>query len=336
MSSLHQKIELSQVLIDRDWKVSLRHAYKDPQQLLEVLGLVGQVRLSMSQPFKTLVPQALVSRMCYGDPNDPILRQVLPLLAEENIQSDYSDDPLAEATFTPTKGLLHKYHNRVLLVANGACAVHCRYCFRRSFDYSQHRHNQASWQSVFDYIRDHNEIDEVILSGGDPLMHGDDYIAYLLAQIADIAHVQRVRIHTRIPVVLPERMTTELIYLLADYAKPIIMVVHINHPNEIDDEVASVLQALKAIGVTLLNQSTLLKGVNDDVGVLKQLSLKLFENGVMPYYLHVLDKVQGASHYEISDDQARSLHQQLKNTTSGYLVPKLTREVAGELAKTWI
>lgn len=336
MDSLHQKLDLSQALIERDWKASLKNAYKSPYQLLEKLGLTDRIDISPHQLFKTLVPQAFVKRMVVGDIHDPLLLQVLPLKSEEQMQSGYSDDPLQERGFTPIKGLLHKYRNRVLLIANGACAVHCRYCFRRSFDYSEHQRNQSSWTEVFAYIRSHDEIDEVIFSGGDPLMHGDDYLAYLLNEITQIEHVARVRIHTRIPIVLPERVTPILFKLLGQYPKPMVMVIHANHPNEIDDEVRQVLLALKCSGVTLLNQSTLLKRVNDNAEVLKELSERLFECGVMPYYLHVLDKVQGASHYEITDDEAKVIHQQLKNSTSGYLVPKLTREVAGEMAKTWV
>ena len=232
--------------------------------------------------------------------------------------------------------LLHKYHNRALLILHPACAIHCRYCFRREFDYKAHRRTTNDWQAVFDYLKQHPEIDEVILSGGDPLLHEDKTLQFFLEHLTQIASLKRLRIHSRIPVVLPERITKELLAVFAMTNLEKIMVIHVNHPNEIADDVASALNQLTQAGFSLFNQTTLLKGVNDNAMTLKQLSETLFGQKVIPYYLHALDKVKGAGHFAVSDKAAIGLHKELKAQTSGYLVPKLVREIPHQNSKTWL
>lgn len=230
--------------------------------------------------------------------------------------------------------LLHKYKNRVLLITKTDCAIHCRYCFRRHFPYKKNQGNKRNWRHALTYISLHPELDEVILSGGDPLMAKDNELDWLITQLESIAHIKRLRIHTRLAVVIPDRITDYLCHRLSRSQMQIIVVTHINHPNEIDSDVTKAMAKLKQHGVTLFNQSVLLKGINDNVTVLSTLSNRLFDNGILPYYLHVLDKVQGAGHFLVNDKSACLLMQDLAKTLSGYLLPKLCREIGGEKSKT--
>lgn len=320
-----------------DWILQLNDVITDPATLfnrlnLDITQLSAQDLLAKKQ-FPLRVPEAFVSRMKKGDWNDPLLLQVLCSHKELDVVDGFSGDPLEEQqNFIP--GLLHKYHNRALLITKTACAINCRYCFRRHFPYDQNQGNKTNWQQALDYIVDHPELDEIILSGGDPLMAKDSEMDWLITQIEAIPHVKRLRIHTRMAVVIPARITDELCERFMQSRLQIILVTHINHPNEIDDSVKLAMYKLKQHQVTLLNQGVLLKGVNDSADVLVKLSVQLFEAGILPYYLHVLDKVQGAAHFLISDEQARQLMRELAKRVSGYLVPKLTREVGGEKSKT--
>ncbi|WP_162902150.1 EF-P beta-lysylation protein EpmB [Facilibium subflavum] len=319
------------------WKKALQSAFTNWQELAAYLDLPEDALPVISpKRFAMRVPISFVNRMKKGDVNDPLLRQILPVSQENFIQQGFVSDPLSESAFIEVPGLLHKYQNRVLLITHPACAVHCRYCFRREFDYTANTQGKKDWQRAFEYIRSHPEVDEVILSGGDPLMHNDSTLAYFIDALDQIAHVKRLRIHSRIPVVLPERINQSLLNVFENTRLQKVMVIHMNHPNEMAEDVAWGLSQLRNNHFTLLNQSTLLKGVNDDVAILKKLSESLFLHGVLPYYLHVLDKVQGAAHFEVPDDKAIVLHQALKSATSGYLVPKLVREIANEKAKTWL
>lgn len=267
--------------------------------------------------------------MCPGDPNDPLLRQVLPTKAEHAPVAGFSTDPLREAEATVAPGLLQKYAGRALLIATGACAVHCRYCFRRHFPYASHQ-QEANFEAV-EHIRADPTIREVILSGGDPLLLKDAHLGRLLARIGALPQVTRLRLHTRLPVVIPQRVTAALVDALAAVPQQVVVVLHFNHPNEIDADCRRALAALS--GFVLLNQSVLLAGVNDAAGVLAALSERLFEAGVLPYYLHLPDAVAGTAHFHVSEAQAGAIHRQLAASLPGYLVPKLVREVPGAAAK---
>ncbi|WP_119328813.1 EF-P beta-lysylation protein EpmB [Cysteiniphilum halobium] len=321
-----------------NWKHALATGFARWQDLAHFLEIdPTSYNAPILKSFPMRIPLSFASRMKKGDINDPLLLQVLPSIREFELTTDYVNDPLQEGDFNPSKGILHKYKNRVLLILHPACAVHCRYCFRREYDYQAQTQSKMLWLNAFDYIRKNTELDEVIFSGGDPLMHNDTLLAWFLRQIEAISHIKRLRIHTRIPVVLPARITNDFIDIFKETRLQKIMVIHANHANEINDEVIIALNTLKkAAEFTLLNQSTLLKGVNDNVYVLKELSESLFAAGVMPYYLHVLDKIKGAAHFDIDTVSAKKIHTELKSLTSGYLVPKLVQEVAHETAKTWI
>jgi EF-P beta-lysylation protein EpmB len=318
------------------WQVEMAAAITDPAELLAAVGL-GEEWLSGARAAATLfplrVPHAFIARMRRGDPTDPLLRQVLPLANECLIVPEYGVDPVGDRAAMVAPGVLHKYKGRVLLTVTGACAVHCRYCFRRHFDYADANPAGAHWRAALDYIAADPTITEVILSGGDPLSLSDRRLTELVERIAGIAHVQRLRIHTRTAVVLPTRVTDELIATLRATRLATAVVIHVNHANEIDTQVHTVLARLRATGVTLLNQSVLLRGVNDDADALAQMSEGLFAAGVLPYYLHVLDKVRGAAHFDVPEPAARKLHAQLSARLPGYLVPRLVREVMGAASK---
>ncbi|CAM3562481.1 EF-P beta-lysylation protein EpmB [Vibrio aerogenes] len=322
--------------VEQNWLKQLANAISDPEQLLKYLEIdptLWQQGFKARKLFAQRVPLSFVHRMEKGNPHDPLLRQVLPLSQEFEIAAGFSDDPLEEQN-NEVPGLLHKYKSRVLLIVKGACAVNCRYCFRRHFPYHENQGNKHVWSESLRYIEQHPEVNEVILSGGDPLMAKDHELDWLICQIASIPHIKTLRIHTRLPVVIPDRITAHLVELLSKTRLSVVLVSHINHPNEINAELKTSFQQLKAAQVTLLNQSVLLKGVNDSADTLTALSESLFDAGILPYYLHVLDKVQGASHFFVSDEQAKTLMSALIENVSGYLVPKLTRENGGRKSKT--
>ena len=279
------------------------------------------------------VPHTYIARIEPGNPDDPLLKQVLPLGIELDEVSGFSADPLGEQPKNSHRGILHKYHGRLLLMPGQLCGVNCRFCFRRHFPYADNKLNKEEWQSAFDYIRGETELSEVILSGGDPLSQNDLRLRWIVEELAKIPHIKRLRIHTRMPIAIPQRITDEMIGWLTSTRLQPIVVTHCNHPNEIDEDVAAALNKLRNKNIQLLNQGTLLKDVNDSAEVLAQLSEKLFSNGVMPYYLHLLDRVQGAAHFEISEEQAQRIMGELSQQCSGYLVPKLARESAGKESK---
>ncbi len=322
--------------VEQNWLKQLANGISDPQKLLEQLEIdpePWQNGFDARKLFAQRVPQSFVERMQKGNPFDPLLRQVLPLSAEFEVHPGYSNDPLQEQN-NDIPGLLHKYRNRALMIVKGGCAINCRYCFRRHFPYQENKGNKTTWQQSIDYLAQHDELNEVIFSGGDPLMAKDDELRWLIDHIADIPHIKRLRIHSRLPVVIPARVTDELVSLLAGTRLQVILVTHINHAQEINQELSEALSKLKRVGVTLLNQGVMLKGVNDSVDAQVQLSEALFDSGVLPYYIHVLDKVQGAAHFYISDQQAKAIMAGVIERVSGYLVPKLTREIGGRSSKT--
>ncbi|MBS0877159.1 MULTISPECIES: EF-P beta-lysylation protein EpmB [unclassified Tatumella] len=320
-----------------DWLHQLAEVVTEPDELLKLLNLEHLPALSAGADARRLfalrVPRAFIRRMEKGNPDDPLLRQVLTLQEEFIVTPGYSTDPLEEQQ-SAVPGVLHKYRNRALLLVKGGCAVNCRYCFRRHFPYQDNQGNKRNWRAALDYIRQHPELDEIIFSGGDPLMAKDHELDWLISELESIPHIRRLRIHSRLPVVIPARITDGLCQRLTGTRLQVIMVTHINHANEIDQPLKDAMGLLKKAGVTLLNQSVLLRGVNDDAGTLAALSNALFDSGILPYYLHVLDKVQGAAHFYVSDDQARQIMRQLLTQVSGYMVPKLAREIGGEPSKT--
>lgn len=317
------------------WQAAWRDAIRDPHELLDLLGLRGMVTVSAGAAgqFPLRVPRGFAARMRPGDPHDPLLRQVLPLDEELRPAAGFVADPVGDLQAMAGHGVLHKYHGRVLLVATGACAVHCRYCFRRHFPYAEANAAAGQWEAALRYIGSRPEISEVILSGGDPLVLNDRRLSELAHALADIPHLRRLRIHSRLPIVLPSRVDERLLDWLAGTRLSPVLVVHANHPHELDAEVADAAARLRARGVTLLNQTVLLAGVNDDPEVLIALSERLFECGIQPYYLHALDRVQGAGHFQ-ADAELPALMQALRARLPGYLVPRPVREEPGQPAKT--
>lgn len=319
------------------WQDVWRDSLRDPLELLQMLGLQAysaQVSASAQAAFGFRVPRAFAAKMRHGDPGDPLLRQVLPIGEETLTVPGFGLDAVGDLAARNAPGVLHKYHGRALLVATGACAVNCRYCFRRHFPYADETASAGQWRAAVDYLRDDSSIAELILSGGDPLSLSTAKLVSLSEALRPIAHLKRFRLHTRLPVVLPERIDDELLAWLQSLPWPCTLVIHANHPNELCADVGAALSRLKAAGALLLNQSVLLAGVNDDAGVLAGLSERLFELGVMPYYLHQLDPVQGTAHFAVSDARAMALHGALLSALPGYLVPRLVREIPGEASKT--
>ena len=319
-----------------DWKRLWRDAIRDPRELLALLGLEDRVpglSDAAAAQFPLRVPRGFAARMRHGDPHDPLLRQVLPLDEELRPMPGFGLDAVGDAAAKAATGVIHKYRGRALLIATGSCAVHCRYCFRRHFPYADETAAAGQWREAVESIRADASIDEVILSGGDPLSLSTAKLAELTAQLATIPHLRRLRIHTRLPVVLPERVDDELTTWLQALPWPTVVVLHANHASEFDTAIDAALRRLRDAGATLLNQAVLLRGVNDSVDALAALSERGFAAGVLPYYLHQLDRVAGAAHFEVDDAAALTLHAALMGRLSGYLVPKLVREVAGDPGK---
>lgn len=321
------------------WQTQMQNAFTDFKTLCEYLQLSFEsLNLSndAAKQFPLRVPQAFVSRIEKSNPNDPLLRQILPIGDELSHYDGFSNDPVGDLSSVKQTGLLHKYYGRVLLINTGACAIHCRYCFRRNFPYADLKLNKLQENTVIETIKNDESIKEVILSGGDPLILNDTRLEKLFDAFAEIPTLKRIRIHTRLPIVLPDRVTEELLTILKNSPKKIIVVIHCNHANEIDEDVAKACLRLTSAGVTLLNQSVLLSGVNDSAAALCELSERLFEVGVLPYYLHFLDKANGTGHFQVSEKEALALLNTVQNQLSGYLVPKLVTEQAGELAKQYL
>ena len=318
------------------WQAELADAISSPEALLAALGLdrslLGPAHAA-AKGFRLRVPRSYVARMRPGDPSDPLLRQVLPVQSELEDVADYVTDPVGEHAALRAPDLLQKYRGRALIITTSACAVHCRYCFRREFPYSKSKSDVPRWSAALAEIERDSSLEEVILSGGDPLSLSDARLQSLTDALARIPHVSRLRVHTRQPVVLPSRVDDGLVAWLRSVRLPTVFVLHVNHPNEIDSELRAACEKLRATGVTLLNQSVLLRGVNDEADVLAELSRRLFDAGVLPYYLHVLDRVRGAAHFDVPDAEARVIAGELASRLPGYLVPRLVREIYGAPAK---
>jgi len=319
------------------WQEQLADLITDPLELLALLQLspraVGYDAAAL-QGFPLRVTRAYASRMQRGNPRDPLLLQVLPHAHELLDVVGYGDDPLQEQQANPAPGLLHKYHGRVLLITTQSCAIHCRYCFRRHFPYADNKPSRAQWQQSIDYIASDSSIVEAILSGGDPLAVSNTHLGFLLRKLGAIPHLARIRIHTRLPLVLPDRIDSTLLALLRELPQQVVVVIHANHAQELDADSLAACQRLQQCGVTLLNQSVLLRGINDDADTLAQLSERLFAAGVLPYYLHMPDKVRSTAHFDVTDDAAHALVRTLQSRLPGYLVPKLVRELPQEPNKT--
>ncbi|MFC2996529.1 EF-P beta-lysylation protein EpmB [Acinetobacter sichuanensis] len=323
---------------EQNWQSQMSDLITSPQELLEQLQLSPTELLSgallASEQFKLRVPRAFVKKMEIGNAYDPLLLQVLPHHLELEEHEGFVTDPLGEEQANQLPGVLHKYKSRFLLTLTGACAVHCRYCFRRHFPYQENLPKNDDWLHIKHYLEQHPEINEVILSGGDPLTLSNRKLALWIERLESLAQVKILRIHSRVPIVIPERIDEELVYLLKNSRLRVILVVHANHAAELDALTCSKLSMLVKEQILVLNQAVLLKGVNNSTSVLIELSQRLFEAGVLPYYLHVLDKVKGAHHFDLHTNEIDDIYRELLASLPGYLVPKLVREIAGEKNKT--
>jgi len=323
---------------EANWQSQLSDLITDPQELLQILQLSPDQLLSgallASQAFKLRVPRAFVSRMQPGNPLDPLLLQVLPHHLELEDHPGFVTDPLGEEQANQQPGVLHKYKSRFLLTLTGACAVHCRYCFRRHFPYQENLPKNEDWINIKQYLESQSDINEVILSGGDPLTLSNRKLKTWIERLESGQHLKFLRIHSRVPIVIPNRIDEELLSMLKNSRLRIILVVHSNHASELDDLTCKQLNQLVQHQITVLNQAVLLKGVNDSAQVLIDLSYRLFDAGVMPYYLHVLDKVKGAHHFDLPAEHINEIYTEVLANLPGYLVPKLVREIAGEKNKT--
>ncbi len=318
-----------------DWRELWRDAVTDAHELLALLGLehLANQLPAADTGFQLRVPRGFVARMRRADARDPLLLQVLPQLAELDLAPGFAADPVGDMNSRAAQGVLHKYEGRTLLVASGSCAINCRYCFRRHFPYGEEMAAAGQWRQALEHLRQDRSINELILSGGDPLALSTSKLEELTQGLSRLPHVIRLRIHTRLPVVLPARIDAPLLAWLKALPLQKVLVLHANHVNELDASVAEACARLREAGVTLLNQSVLLRGINDNVEDLQNLSEGLFAAGVLPYYLHQLDRVQGAAHFEVDDVMASELMARLRARLPGYLVPKLVREVAGDPSK---
>ena len=324
------------LVTEEDWKTLLKNSQISTQSLLDYLEL-GHHPLAdaaSERLFPLRVPKPYLDKINKGDPNDPLLLQVLPGSQEQLDVAGYTDDPLEEAEFSPLPGLIHKYRSRVLLITTQSCAIHCRYCFRRNFPYQEHQRSRQDWQEAMSYIESRPEINEVILSGGDPLMLSNESLRQLLQKLDSLPNVKRIRIHSRLVSSLPQRVDRDLLDTLKTLQCRTILVMHCNHPRELGKDVGTATEALRKAGVLLFNQSVLLRNINDDPKILRDLSEALFEHGIQPYYLFTLDKVAGASHFDLSRTEVGRIYQQLLAELPGFLVPKLASENPGESSKT--
>ena len=318
------------------WQTEMAQAVTSVETLVNALGLdpaLMPAARAAAAKFGLRVPLGYIARMRHGDASDPLLRQVLPIAAEQDVVPEYVSDPVGDQAARRAPALLQKYRGRALLITTSACAIHCRYCFRREFDYAAQTGDGARFREAIDAIASDPTLEEIILSGGDPLSLSDSRLTSLTDELAKIPHIRRLRLHTRQPVVLPSRVDAGLMGWLKRLPWPVVFVLHTNHSNEIDDSVRDACAQLRAQGVTLLNQTVLLKGINDDADTLATLSRSLFDAGVLPYYLHVLDRVAGAAHFDLPEQRAQEIAGELAASLPGYLVPRLVREVEGAPAK---
>ena len=320
------------------WQQQLNDAFKSINALCDYLELDVNTVFSNKAHlnFPLLVPKSFAERMEKGNPNDPLLKQVLPVNEEMQIVAGFALDPVGDLQAMAETGVIHKYQGRALLINTGSCAIHCRYCFRRNFPYSDFQLGNQKLKQAICYLREHVDISEVILSGGDPLLLSDAKLKAFILEMNKIAHLKRIRVHSRLPIVLPDRINNDLIKTLKYSNKQWVIVVHSNHANELNIEVAKACEKMRKAGIMLLNQSVLLKEINDNVFQLAQLSEALFNLGIMPYYLHLLDRALGTAHFEVSKTEAVLLMQQLQAQLPGYLVPKLVKEEIGKSEKTII
>ncbi|HTM54151.1 MAG TPA: EF-P beta-lysylation protein EpmB [Pirellulales bacterium] len=340
MSIVSVSVNSSQSKRDRpaaayvSWQQALKDAVRDARDLCQMVGIPAPRGMNAGErDFPVFVPRGYIARMRHGDPNDPLLRQVLPLAAEGDSVPGYSCDPVGDVAAAVAPGLLHKYSGRVLIVATPTCAVHCRYCFRRHFPYAEDGKFFHDWQPALRHIEADRSIREVILSGGDPLTIVDERLAELARRLAAIEHVTRLRVHTRVPIMIPERVTDELIGWLRGTRLTPILVLHVNHAQEVDEHVGRALARLIDAGIPLLNQAVLLAGVNDNLAALVALSERLVALRIMPYYLHQLDPVAGAAHFEVDHERGAELVEQMRAQLPGYAVPRYVCEVAGAANK---
>ena len=319
------------------WQKILANGFSSAQELLNHIELPSTLGSELAEKiFKTKIPRRFADKIIKGDRHDPLLLQVLASTEELTTHPEYVPDPLQEIHANPIPGLIHKYAGRVLLTVTGACAINCRFCFRRHFPYADNNPGTIGWQAAFHYIAADPSITEVILSGGDPLLASDATLSRLMQQLSLIPHLQTIRIHTRIPIVLPERITPELLSIMNVERFHIVLVLHCNHPQELDADIGHACSRMKQSGWTLLNQSVLLAGVNDNPDILATLSHRLFTIGVLPYYLHLLDKVDGASHFDLPLTRSLAIFAALQHQLPGYLVPRLARETPNAASKTLI
>ncbi|PIE41098.1 MAG: EF-P beta-lysylation protein EpmB [Gammaproteobacteria bacterium] len=321
----------------QDWQNQLSNAISSVAELLELADLNSQdlpAQLKAHQDFPVKVPRAFARKIEKGNPRDPLLLQVLPTHQELNTVPGFGNDPLQEAQFTPVPGLIHKYRGRVLLTTSTTCAINCRYCFRRHFPYSEHRISQSQMDRILEYLRQDPSINEIIFSGGDPLATSNTRFGQWVQQLEAVPHIKRLRVHTRLPVMIPERIDSQLLNIIDNSRCQWVFVVHCNHHNELDTAFHQAIKLLQVRNVQLLNQSVLLKGVNDNACILAALSETLFQMQVLPYYLHLLDPVAGAAHFDISETRAQSIYQELLGLLPGYLVPTMVRETPQALSKT--
>ena len=319
------------------WQKLLQNAFRQPQALLDYLGLESSSHATDHQPdFKMLVPEPFARRMQPGNPSDPLLLQVLPSDDENQHTDGFTLDPLMETdptlSFQRAPTLIQKYQGRVLMITTPGCAVNCRYCFRRHFPYQEHR--PTAHGEALAVIGADPSVEEVILSGGDPLLLPDRAMNELFEEINAIDHVRRIRLHSRLPIVLPQRVTDELLSVFTQSRCPVTLVVHCNHAQELSSDTAHAFAQLRQAGVHLLNQSVLLRGINDQTTTLCQLSEALFDQGVLPYYLHMPDPVAGTAHFYVTDQEALGLHDEMRTILPGYLLPRLVREEAGKASKS--
>jgi len=323
--------------VEINWQKELARSFTTPESLLEYLSIDPAKyteHFDARRLFSMRVPRPFADLMESGNWQDPLLQQVIPRLEEFNDASGFVSDPLQEQDSNAQAGILHKYLNRALLIVRGGCAVNCRYCFRRDFPYQENAVNKQQWLEVMNYIRSDSKLDEIIFSGGDPLMAKDSHLQWLSEQISSIKHIKRIRIHTRLPVVIPQRIDNSFLHWFTQLPQQKVMVFHINHANEVSDTLMERCNILRQAGVTLLNQAVLLKGINDSADKQIALNEAVFAAGIMPYYLHLLDKVKGAAHFDTPQTQAITMMAEVIKRQPGYLVPKLVREIAGQPGKT--